>query len=153
MKTKLTLLFAACLALVGCVAPPAGKPSMAAQILTPANIQKATRESLQVAGGLVLNRNPSYIGEVQAAADVFTVLATSNVSALTPADIASSLSKTAISQSIQQDIVAGATLALTIYENNFNVNLPALKPQYAAFCQAVADGLNAAVAGTKLTPK
>lgn len=121
--------------LVGCQSIP----------ITPAALASATQQGLTAAGQLFLARNPSYASEVQAAADVFTALAASNPSAITPSDINAALAKTSISATTQADISAGAILALSIFETNFKLNLPSLPTNYTLFAQAVANGLNAAV--------
>ncbi len=128
----------------GC-ASTSTSPSLASQILTPANIDKATKDGLTAAGQLFLANNPSYAPEVQAAADAFLALSVSNPASITATDITAALAKAPLTPKTREEIAAGATLALSIFETDFHVNLPALTPNYASFALAVAQGLQAAV--------
>lgn len=146
MKTILSIaLVSLALALSGCATAPAGTPSVASQVFTPANIAAATKDSLTIATTMFLSKNPTYAPEIRAAADVFTALAATNPSVITAGDISAALGNTSISKQTQADITAAASVALQIFEANFSKNLPGLKPQYALFAKAIADGLNGAL--------
>ena len=139
---RILLIFALCL--TGCATAPSST-SITAQIFTPANIAAATKDSLTIAASLFLHNNPSYSGEVRAAADAFTALAVASPSSLTTGDISATLAKTSLPSTDQEAIALAVSASLTIYQNDFATKLPGLKPQYAAFAQAIADGLNGAL--------
>jgi len=135
----------------GCVAssttPGTTAPSVGSQIasqLTPQVLAKGTQDVLAAVGSGVLVKNPAYNGEVAAAADAFTAIASGNPAALTPADVVAALSKTKISPAVQQEVATYVGAALGLYESDFKVNFPALQPNYRLFATAIANGLNLA---------
>ncbi len=136
-KLATIILASLALGLTGC----ATTGTTVSSILTPAKIAQGTTDVLSAVGAAVLANNPSYTGEVQAAADVFAALAASNPGALTGADVTNALSKSTIPSATQKAISAGAVLALGIYERDFAANQPTLKPDYAMFATAIANGL------------
>jgi len=112
--------------------------------VTPTTLAKAAQDVISAVGAGILQKNPKYSGDVSAAADVFTAIATSNPGALTGADITAALASTNISAANQQTISTYAGSALALYESDFKINFPALKPNYALFATALANGLNVA---------
>ena len=113
-------------------------------IENPNNIAKAAQDVVQASATAFLAKNPSYAGDVTAAADAFTALASSNPSLITSADIAAVLSKTSIKASTQAQIVSYASSALGVFLSDFEANFPTLKPNYSIYLIAVANGLNVA---------
>jgi hypothetical protein len=141
MKTILAILFAATLSGCALFQPSTGTST----VFTPENVAKASSDALAISGALFLQNNPSYAGELLAAADAIAALAASNPAVVTGTDIAAALGKTSISEKTQGQISAAVSLALGIFVKDFSTNLPTLKPQYALFVKAAANGLYAAV--------
>lgn len=136
----------------GSTAAPIVGQQITAQ-LTPAKLAKGVQDVLAAVGAGVLAKNPTYSGDVAAAADVFTAIATSNPASLTPADVLQALSKSKVSSAAQQEIATYVGAALALYESDFKVDFPALQPNYALFATAIANGLNAASSNaSKIVP-
>lgn len=117
----------------------------AAQVFTPDHIAQATQDAIGLGGTAFLANNPSYLPTVQAAADAFAAIVASNPAAFTTADVQSVLSKTKTDAKQQAQLAAIIGGALGIFERDFATNLPTLKPNYALFVKAVANGLNGAL--------
>lgn len=132
--------------LTGCATlfTPAQTAAVKSAVTDPNNIAKASQDGVQIAATAFLARNPTYAGDVTAAADVLLALAASNPSAVTTTDIAAALAKTSISISVQAEVASYAASALGLFENDFQVSFPTLKPNYSIYLDAVANGLNLA---------
>jgi hypothetical protein len=124
-------------------ATPAPSPLVLA-IENPNNIAKAAQGAVQFGATAFLARNPGYAAEITAAADAMTALAAGNVDTVTPADVTASLAKTKISAATQSEVASYVTSARALFESSFAVNFPTMKPNYAIFFLAVANGLNGA---------
>ena len=108
---------------------------------------------MQIAATAFLAKNPSYNAEVVAVADALIVASTSNPAGLTSADVSAILAKTKISAATQAEISSYTTSALGLFEANFTLKFPTLKPNYSIYLIAAADGLYAASGnGTKVQP-
>jgi len=121
--------------------------SLTAQ-LTPTVLAKGAQDVIAAAGGAILAKNPKYVGDVLAAADVFTAIATSNPAALTGADVAAALATGGVSSANQSAISTYVSAALALYQSDFKINFPTLQPNYALFATAIANGLNVAAGNT-----
>jgi uncharacterized protein YceK len=148
------------LGLAGCASVPSSTTSAPAAASTsapsplvlalenPNNIGKATQAGVQLAATAFLARNPTYAAELDAAADALLVFAAGSPSTVSQADIASVLAKTSISTTTQTEVASYATSAQSLFESSFNVSFPTLKPNYAIYLDAVANGLFGATGKT-----
>lgn len=127
---------------------PAQQASAVQAVENPNNIGKAVQAGVQIAATPILAKNPSYASDFVAAADALIALANSNPGTVTQADIQASLSKTPIASTTQTEIASYATSALSVFESSFNVTFPTLKPNYAIYLDAVANGLFGALGRT-----
>ena len=149
-KTLSVLISAAMLAFSGCNAPTSTSATAVA-LENPNNVAKAVEGGVQIAATAFLAKNPTYSTEVLAAADALIAASASNPATLTATDIAAIFTKSTISASTQAEIVSYATSALGLFESNFTLNFPTLKPDYSIYLIAVADGLYSATGnGTKV---
>ena len=112
--------------------------------ITPTTLAKGAQDVLAAGGAAILAKNPAYVTEVAAAADVFTAIAASNPASLTSADVSAALKPTSISPANQTAIATYAGAALALYTSDFSISFPKLKPDYALFATAIANGLNVA---------
>lgn len=136
------LILAAVLPLCGCqLFTPAEKTSALQAVENPNNIGKVVQGGVQIASTAILAKNPTYSADFVAAADALVALANSNPATVTQADIQASLAKSGIASATQTEIASYATTALSLFESSFNVTFPALKPNYAIYLDAVANGL------------
>lgn len=145
MKTRLFSCLVIAASLSGCSlfspAPTTTGAVIPAPTVTTANFAKGTQAVIfAVATGFLAN-NPKYASETVAAADALVALAATNPATLTASDLTAALANTGLSSKTQASIGQYATSALGIYETDFAVNLPTLKPQYGLFLIAVANGL------------
>lgn len=132
----------AAVSLTGCNLFSTGGSSTTTQALTnPNNIARAVQDASAAGGALFLNRNPGYSAELVAAADALVAFSSGNPSTLTGQDLAAILAKTGIRSATQAEISAGLTTALSIFQADFQTQFPSLKPNYAIYLDAVANGL------------
>jgi hypothetical protein len=156
------MLFLVCFLLSGCgayaptstsatgTATSTGPSQVVLALENPNNIGKAVQAGVQFGATAFLANNSTYKGEVLAAADGILAFGASNPSGVTGADIASVLANTGISTKTQSEIASYATSGLSLFETNFNVTFPALKPNYAIYLDAIANGLFAALGDVSL---
>lgn len=127
---------------------PAQQSAAVQAVENPNNIGKAVQAGVQIAATPILARNPSYASDFVAAADALIALANSNPGSVTQADIQASLARMSIAPATQTEIASYATSALSVFESSFNVTFPKLKPNYAIYLDAVANGLFGALGRT-----
>lgn len=137
------------LVLCGCTTlfTPAQTTAVKQAVSDPNNIGKATQAGVQLAASLYLgkNNNATTTGDYAAAADVLTALAATNPNAITGADISSALTTAKVATSTATQIASDAEAALSLFETSFSITFPTLKPNYAIYLLAVANGLNGAL--------
>ncbi len=120
---------------------PASSPVVLA-LENPNNIGKAVQFGVQLGATAFLARNTTYGPELDAAADALVAFAASNPAGVSQADIANVLAKTkGVSQVTQNEISVYAISGLSIFETSFSVSFPQLKPNYAIYVDAIANGL------------
>lgn len=155
MKTRLLASLCIALAFAGCQSSNSSTSplsSLTAQ-LTPTVLAKGAQDVIAAAGGAILAKNPTYIGDVSAAADVFTAIATSNPAELSGADVVAALKTGGVSAANQAAISTYVTAALGLYQSDVKINFPALQPNYALFATAIANGMNIAAGNSsKVVP-
>lgn len=151
--SMIIIAFLLSLILVGgtaCTAPTSTNSTVVA-IENPNNEAKIVQGGVQIGATASLAKNPSYKGELVAAADALIAASASNPSGLSGSDISAILAKTSISTVTQNEVASYATSALGLFEADFTLNFPTLKPNYGIFLIAVADGLYTATGnGTKV---
>lgn len=143
MKKLLAIVsIAAALPFCGCqLFTPAEKTSALQAVENPNNIGKVVQGGVQLASTAIIAKNPTYSADFVAAADALIALANSNPATVTQGDIQASLAKSGIAGATQTEIASYATTALSLFESSFNVTFPTLKPNYAIYLDAVANGL------------
>lgn len=142
MKNTILVLVSAVALFAGCAAPSSTNKTVTA-LENPNNIAQVVTGGVKIAGQRFLLKNPSYTNQVAAVADALAVIANGNPSSLTAQDIQSTVSdpKFALSSSQQLEFAGDLTTALDLFETTFNIQFPGLKPNYAIYLDAVANGL------------
>lgn len=133
----------AAIGLSGCQS--ASVASLKAVVLDPNNDAKAVQVVATAGANRFLANNPSYSGDVLSLADAFTALATANTALLSVADVQATLDKTSLTTAQKAEFTSDFATAQGILLNDFNVTLPALKPIYGLWLQALANGLYIAI--------
>lgn len=148
-KTSVIVLFACLMAATmgttACNAPTSSNATVV-KLENPNNIAQVVQGGVKLAGQRFLLKNPNYKTEVVAAADALVLVAAGNPSTLTAADIQAALANPnlGISASTQLEISGDLTTTLDLFEVTFALQFPGLKPDYAIYLDAVANGLYAA---------
>lgn len=154
-NTKLTLIaiIAAVAGLAGCNAPTSTNKTVTA-LENPNNIAQVVTGGVKIAAQRFLLKNPKYENQVAAVADVLAVIANGNPSSLTAQDIQSTVSdpKLGLNSSQQLEVAGDLTTALDLFEVTFNIQFPGLKPNYAIYLDAVANGLYGAAGKSTQIP-
>lgn len=127
---------------------PAQNAAVVSTVENPNNIGKVVQGGVQIGATAFLAKNPTYAADLIAAADALTALATSNPASVSQADIQASLVKSGIAPATQTEIASYANTALALFQSSFNVTFPTLKPNYAIYLDAVANGLYGATGKT-----
>ncbi|HEY1791546.1 MAG TPA: hypothetical protein VGG34_01395 [Opitutaceae bacterium] len=109
----------------------------------PNSIGKTVQAGVQFGATAFLanKNNQQYAGELDAAADALVMLAQSNPALITQADIQAALSAAKVSAATASEIASYSSSGLSLFESNFTTSFPALKPDYAIYLYALANGL------------
>lgn len=154
-NTKLTLIaiIAAVAGLAGCNAPTSTNKTVTA-LENPNNIAQVVTGGVKIAGQRFLLKNPSYTNQVAAVADALALVANGNPASLTSQDIQSTVSdpKFGLNTSQQLEVAGDLSTALDLFETTFQIQFPGLKPNYAIYLDAVANGLYGAAGKSTQIP-
>jgi hypothetical protein len=143
------LALALALSAASCNAPTSTNPTVVS-IENPNNQAKIVTGAVKIAGQRFLLKNPTYSSQVAAIADALVVVANGNPATLTAQDVQTTVAdpKFSLSSSQQLEIAGDITTALDLFETTFSIQFPGLKPNYAIFLDAVANGLYGATGST-----
>lgn len=143
---------AAALALCGCQTTGSSSSSVSAVLTNPNNLAIAAQDSINAGVALILARNPSYQASLVGVADALAAVASSNPAQLSSSDVAGILAKTSLSSTDAEEVQVAVVTAQGVFLSAFKgVALPQLKPVYALFLDAIANGIYLATGHPTIT--